>query len=333
MQYSSPQWMITEKIISILEKVISPDAKVEHNVKLPVIGSPSGKMRQCDIVIISGKVPRQYTAIVEVQKRNRKPDITTFHGWHRKMQQVGAQRLICVSALGYPKSIIEDVKIRIGPTVTLMTLQELEGKIPIDILPFTYRFAPRFEVEDNTEIKLDIPKDTLFDSQLQIENTCKIISINNNIELFSIDEFITNILNYSINMFDRLGIKEPDTYKAEIEITGNEQNLLLKLENINLKINKLFGDNALIWLNYKNYKIKIDSWIIKLNLCKYDKVEEVSRFKYHQEFDNGVLAWIVICQIEIENERKDIQFIFKPDENGLLQMVVGNNPLSFNINK
>jgi hypothetical protein len=125
---TNPDWKITEKIIALLEGIITPDAEVEHNVYLPVIGSQSGRKRQCDIVIKYGLEPRQSIAIVEVQKRKKLPDINTFQGWLRKMTEVGAQHLICVSALGYPKSIIEDVATKVGPTVTLTTLKELEEK-------------------------------------------------------------------------------------------------------------------------------------------------------------------------------------------------------------
>lgn len=117
-------WKTAEHIAAMLEKAVSPDAMVQHNVFLPVIGRPNRKPRQCDVVVTYGKEPRTSRAIVEVQKRNRKPDITTFDGWVAKMREVGAQQLICVSEHGYPQSIIDKVALEIGPTVKLMTLRQ-----------------------------------------------------------------------------------------------------------------------------------------------------------------------------------------------------------------
>ena len=120
-----PPWKLIERITALLEKSICSTANVQHNIKLPVLGSPSGRKRQCDVVITAGDSPRETVTIVEVQKRKGKPDITTFHGWLKKMREVGAQHLICVSTRGYPSSIIEEAN-RIGPTVRLLTLKEIE---------------------------------------------------------------------------------------------------------------------------------------------------------------------------------------------------------------
>src|SRR4051812_9120756 len=102
-----PKWRTIEKVVARLEEVLTPVARVEHNVFLPVIGRPNRKPRQCDIVVTSGQIPRQTITIVEVQKRKNRPNITVFHGWVEKMHEVGAQHLICVSALGFPQSIID----------------------------------------------------------------------------------------------------------------------------------------------------------------------------------------------------------------------------------
>jgi hypothetical protein len=48
---NQPYWKTIERIITSLEKILTPDAKVEHDVRLPVIGSLSKRKRQCDVVI------------------------------------------------------------------------------------------------------------------------------------------------------------------------------------------------------------------------------------------------------------------------------------------
>ena len=44
-------WRVVEEVAALLEKSITPFARVEHNVKLLVIGKP--RRRQCDVVITS----------------------------------------------------------------------------------------------------------------------------------------------------------------------------------------------------------------------------------------------------------------------------------------
>lgn len=118
-------WKIKEKVVAILEQNIEKNSRVKHNVQLPVLKSRKGRKRQCDVVITQGKKPRQTISIVEVQKRNSKTDINTFGGWVKKMEEVGAQHLICVSEKGFPASIIEEAEL-IGPSVRLLTLAQLE---------------------------------------------------------------------------------------------------------------------------------------------------------------------------------------------------------------
>ena len=118
-------WKTQEKVVTIIERHLGQGAKVRRNVHLPVLESKIGRTRQCDIVIEEGTEPRQTISIVEVQKRGKKPEINEFGGWVKKMREVGAQHLICVSELGFPRSIKEEADL-IGPTVRLLTLKKIE---------------------------------------------------------------------------------------------------------------------------------------------------------------------------------------------------------------
>lgn len=127
-----------EHLVRLVEQSISPDSVVEHDVDLPVIDSESGRTRQCDVVIRSGQKPRETITIVEVQDRTSKPDINTFEGWLGKLEEVGAQHLICVSRHDFPSSIKEKA-IGLGNTVRLITVKELSAEnIPMNII-FTDR--------------------------------------------------------------------------------------------------------------------------------------------------------------------------------------------------
>ncbi|GGZ50215.1 hypothetical protein [Shewanella chilikensis] len=55
-----------ELVIAAIEKGLSPDAIVEHDIFLPVLVSNSGRTRQIDVVIRQGKAPRETLTIVEV---------------------------------------------------------------------------------------------------------------------------------------------------------------------------------------------------------------------------------------------------------------------------
>lgn len=128
---TDPKWKFIEKVVTIIERYIAPTAKVRRNVFLPVLKNKTRRPRQCDIVIEDGKAPRQTISIVEVQDQGTKPEIGEFHGWIKKMQEVGAQHLICVSELGFPDSIQKEAD-EIGPTVRLLTLKKLEkGEWPL----------------------------------------------------------------------------------------------------------------------------------------------------------------------------------------------------------
>jgi hypothetical protein len=125
----TPAWRKSEQIAALFERMLSPGATVEHDVRLPGLGGVGE--RQCDVVIRYGTPPRQTTAIVEVQRRNARTKISEFQSWIQKMRDVGAQHLYCVSMHEYSKSIVHEVATRHGPTVRLMTLAELSsGGVP-----------------------------------------------------------------------------------------------------------------------------------------------------------------------------------------------------------
>ncbi|SIR08945.1 hypothetical protein SAMN05920897_1377 [Alkalispirochaeta americana] len=111
-------WEYFEKLVSFIEKTISPRSKIEHNVSLDDLSRDSDK-RQCDVIIRTGEPPRETITLVEVQNRSRGFNITFFDGLIEKMRKVGAQHLIVVSRKSFPKSIINEAK-RLGNTIRLV---------------------------------------------------------------------------------------------------------------------------------------------------------------------------------------------------------------------
>ena len=129
-----------EKIVEIIERSISPSAKIEQNVFLPILTSVEGHTAQCDIVIRNGNPPRETLTLIEVQDRNSKVDINTFRGWLGKIEDVGAQHLICVSRKDFPSSIKEKAS-QSGSKIFLITLKELPPeRIPLEFIRFIFQY-------------------------------------------------------------------------------------------------------------------------------------------------------------------------------------------------
>ena len=116
---------LKEKVVTILERHIDDSARVSCDVLLPVIAHPEMEPRQIDVLIKTGTPARPTITIVEVQDRKSKPSRGEFDGWLEKMKEVGAQHLMCVTRVGYPKTIVTKAT-KIGPSVRLFTLQQLE---------------------------------------------------------------------------------------------------------------------------------------------------------------------------------------------------------------
>ena len=227
------KWKDAEKIAALFEKAITPTAKVEHDKRLPVIGKPNRIPRQCDVVITFGKSPRNTRAIVEVQKRNNKPNIIEFHGWLKKMREVGAQQLICVSTKGFPKSIKDEVAEDIGPTVILMKLDELEeNKIQMyNFWPILFHKTPNFTLESvDSNVILKKASKTNRDPvncDINIKSSDKVFSLGSALRRKSLDEILSEGLRNldSSQMFLQRGYIEPISYKCKLILNSTEQDL------------------------------------------------------------------------------------------------------------
>lgn len=126
------KWEFMERVVELLERSITPDAKVERGQWLPSL--LTGHPAQIDVAIRRGAPPRDTLTIVEVQKRGKKVEIGDFRGWLGKRDEVGAQHLICVSEAGFPESIVDLAKTQ-GARVRLLTLSELKGETwPVQIV-------------------------------------------------------------------------------------------------------------------------------------------------------------------------------------------------------
>ncbi len=294
-----PKWKTIEKIVALLETALSPVAHVEHNVYLPVIGRPDRKPRQCDIVIKSGQTPRQTITIVEVQKRKSKPNITTFHGWIEKMREVGAQHLICVSALGFPQSIIDDVAMRYGPAIHLATLEELEQlNIPGLMLGnYLLHQKPRFSLEQVSKITVEPNPDT----EYLFSSNDEVFTLGDRVERLNIVELYDTLHKEEVlPLLYSQGRRIPDNGSIEVALSFSDHNgLHLYIEQQKYKVLAL----TLKW--------KIETDVIPIPLLN---------FEYKQEFFDGTLAWIASAKYMIDNREVAVHVVFRQNHRGFLQI-------------
>lgn len=299
-------WKTAEYIAALFEKILSPDAKVEHNVFLPVVGRPDRKPRQCDVVVTYGRQPRTSIAIVEVQKRNRKPEITIFHGWVAKMREVGAQHLICVSEHGYPRSIIDEVALVIGPTVKLMTLRQLEQGDDITrlvTLPFMLETQRSFSLISTGIIKVKGARDQLGQSQTEaLRNVSSVDAI------FSVGR---NGPHVSLNDLVAIGLANANIDpRPPMSESAIEAELLFQAEHD-------------IWFHSSTGPMQVMEWPVRAKVSfkttkrALPKID-TAHLVYRQEFIAGVVAWIATVKVEVKGRQIEFRVAFKRDPDGYL---------------
>lgn len=306
---SKPKWKLTEEVVALLEKLLTPAAKVEHNVLLPVVGR-SGK-RQCDVVITYGESPRQSITIVEVQKRSTKPDINTFHGWVTKMRQAGAQHLICVSVVGYPKSIIEEVKLEHGSTVKLLTLEEIQ-KIKIeDINIFLFNFAleltPKFFFKSIGPVKLETRP---LDKELELTNHDKVFQVDDEANLLSLDDLICKCL-------------------EEISFVARSRGI----QDLGSGIVKFVAgsDKKHLWIHSKEQRFKILNLPIEVEISTQRSEIPINYYEYKQMDVNNPLAWVVSTENHSKNSNAKFTIAFSlsiKESSGVIKIQPPNIQLS-----
>jgi hypothetical protein len=129
-----------EKIVELIERSISPSSVIRQNVLLPVLNSQTERTRQCDVVIESGPEFRRNVTIVEVQDRKSQVNIATFNDWLKKLDDVGANSLICISRKEFPESVKEVARFQ-GNRVLLVNLkEETPESLPLNFLSFSVAY-------------------------------------------------------------------------------------------------------------------------------------------------------------------------------------------------
>ena len=289
--FMAKKWLETEKLVHLIESSLNKDSEVLHNQQLPVINCPTGRTRQCDIVIVSGNISRKTTTIVEVQNRKSKVDINTFIGWLGKMEEVGAQHLICVSMKPFPKSIIEKAKQK-GNSVLLINLNDNNeiSKIPPNILMSKSSFH-NFDIHEIFELTLGLNQKELDQYGIK-ESDIKLDHFTANTKAFSFDKkTIFSIHEISLEVIKSLEYKVNEVFEI---IYTEEQDLYLYFNDFFLKL--------------REFSVKI-KWSNTVR-------EMIPTIISYEQIGDGVLAWVVDFNYKEDDKYINVKatFVVKGDK-------------------
>ncbi len=96
-----------ERVVELLERSLDPDSRVEQDVQMPVLASIKGATAQCDVVVWSNQGENEVITIVEVQDRTTQMVPNDVRGFVGKRDEVGANKVVCVSRRDFSESVKE----------------------------------------------------------------------------------------------------------------------------------------------------------------------------------------------------------------------------------
>lgn len=285
MEKKNKNWKETEKLVQLIEQSLDPNSKVLHDVKLPVLNSPKKRTRQCDCVIISKNGPRETTTLVEVQDRDSKVDITTFGGWLIKLQEVGAQHLICVSRLDFPDSIIEKAA-QLGNTVYLIRLKEaFPNNFPFKVFHDQHELN-QFQLTSVSEMRWALSKSDAKKFNLSTEELLR-RKFGGKDKIFSYDQ--KNLIDLEQLALDQINSLESDSGEDIVEVCGPP---------------------PLYFEDHGNF-IQITKLRFKCQWTK--KIHKISpTVLSYEEISKGTLAWVVEFHYKDETGEFHLRSVFEP---------------------
>jgi hypothetical protein len=294
---TEPAWAQTERVVELLERSLDELARVVRDVKLPNLAT--GHPEQFDVVIESGQAPRISRTIVEVQDRTRPVEVNTFRGWCEKMRQVGANRLLCVSAHPFPQSIKDSVAKEHGPRVLLVRLEALEAQQwPFQIFNNAMRvYNPtiRLDTSDKRNPLFSFPADQnpfteFLQSSIHSQGSDRRIQREGQAELSALGEIIDEgirRLNQDPNM---LRLPEGD-HKVTVEWHPRDLRFCFN------------GQSAPIQTITVTYCVGIEAMNFPFEISSYAQ-------------EGQTLAWVARASGKIDGEDAEIRFTLIPDANG-----------------
>lgn len=315
-----PKWRLVERVVAVLEKSLTPDAQVLHDHKLPILTGASGRRRkrQFDVVIKSGKPPRETLTVVEVQDRSRAVGEDQLVAWHRKMQQVGAQHLICVSKKGF-RSTAKEFALSVGPTVRLVTLKELDAGVgPLQTVLGSFDIIEYLTGPVNLECAIildDVVREALADGKTEA-----LIRIE-----FRLDKKLAAL--HQTGRPSPISLNQLiDERRAEVLRTYA---LGEGVQNVKLVSS---ADGVFEYVD-GGIKHRLTLDITDTIAVKKAQVP-ITCLSYQQEQVDGSLAWIMKASCKLHDQDVDLRLTFVPDSEGnlVIRPLVFGLPPSVTIN-
>jgi hypothetical protein len=295
----APGWQLREQVVAALERAVAPGAAVVHNVRLPVIGSPTKRRRQCDVVITAGQPPRQTMAIVEVQKRGRRVTLGDFESWLVKMKSVGAHQLICVSQHAFPNSVLE-VAAQHGPIVELLTLDPSQPKenLPVTMVGMVVNNL-KFEVTEFTSGLMLEPK-LAVDGPRQIQTEAPLLSVDDEVELISVNSLLLRILN-----------NEPS-----LQLPPHSAPAFVLID--------LGSSDSQVWFHEAGKKALVKRWVanVKLTVETTNAPMTLSNVPYTEHGQRDPLAWASQAIMPLNGINHAVTFALRTQADGSLYVQV-----------
>jgi hypothetical protein len=292
------KWRTVEKVVAFLEKSLSPEARVQHDVSLPNLST--GHMEQFDVVVEVGTEPRIKRSVVEVQKRGKRVQVNDFRGWCQKFKEVGAHQLICVSAEPFSDSIKDMVTKQLGPTVLLVRLHDLAtSQWPIQIVNNSMRvFHPKIEIDFSARPYFIFPanENPFTQTGIEVNFQDKVIRRDGNQELFPLQ----HLLDEGVKLLN----EHPELHRLPVGSHNfthrwNPAGASLCLGGITGRIES-FQVGYLITITCVEFPFEISS--------------------YEQEGHGRSLAWVARAIGNITGNEAEIRFSLVPEANGCFSM-------------
>jgi hypothetical protein len=289
-----PKWRTVEKVVAMLEKSLLPESRVQHNVKLPNLRT--GHPEQIDVLIETGSEPRIFRTIVEVQKRGKRVNVNDFRGWCKKMSEVAANRLICVSAEPFPISIKDMVAMELGPTVLLVRLQDLaSNQWPIQIANNSlklYKSAIELDKSIVPSFSFAIKNNPFSQRGLQLDAQDKVIRLESRDELVPVGDLLNEGMKVVENAVNMRRLSEgihrvPHDWRPA---------------GVSLCLDGMVG---LIEVVRAFYRVEVRSVLFPVEFSSYT-----------QEGHDSSLAWVAQASGMIDGELIQIRFALVPESSG-----------------
>lgn len=230
------------------------------------------------------------------------------------MEDVGANGLICVSQVGFPKSIIEQVENRIGPRVRLVTLRSDDSdriKRKLSIFPWIVMSNVDVDIQ-----KLSYPEfwEPPPEHPVTIDFQGKVVSKTGDPK-----DAVT---------IGRLAQRSVMTY---VSCSGKKL-VPLAPQVVNVNINIDGTESSPLFLHTRDGVLCIRNWKFNVDAKRIDTRIPVvlSTFDYVQEFHEDSLAWVVTTFLDFPDVPREARVVFVPDGKGNFQASVQLKPLPVN---